>query len=115
MIEGADLHLEIDKPVKLLMRSVDVIHNFYVPEFRAKMDIVPGMVTYVWFTPTRTGTFDAFCAEFCGMGHYSMRGRVVVDTKEDYQTWLAQQKTFESLSAEAAHTKTAAVGERPTD
>ncbi len=70
VIEGADLHLQLNKPVKLLMRSVDVIHDFYVPEFRAKMDIVPGMVTYVWFTPTRTGTFEVFCAELCGTGHY---------------------------------------------
>jgi cytochrome c oxidase subunit II len=113
VIEAADLHLPVGKPIKLLMRSVDVIHDFYVPEFRAKMDIVPGMVTYVWFTPTKTGTYEVFCAEFCGTGHYAMRGKVVVDNDSDYQTWLGQQKTFESLTAQAAHIKTAASGQTP--
>jgi cytochrome c oxidase subunit 2 len=115
VIEAADLHLPVGKPIKLLMRSVDVIHDFYVPEFRAKMDIVPGMVTYVWFTPTKTGTYEVFCAEFCGTGHYAMRGKVVVDNDSDYQTWLGQQKTFESLTAQAAHIKTAASGQTPED
>ena len=55
LIEADYLHLPMGKPVKMLLRSVDVLHDFYVPEFRAKMDMVPGMVTYFWFTPTRTG------------------------------------------------------------
>ena len=63
VIEGDELHLPIGKPVKVLLRSVDVLHNFYVPEFRAKMDMVPGSVTYFWLTPTRTGTFEILCAE----------------------------------------------------
>src|SRR3569623_1742503 len=69
VIENDDLHLPIGKPVKVLLRSIDVLHDFYVPEFRAKMDLVPGSVTYVWLTPTRAGTFDILCAELCGMGH----------------------------------------------
>jgi Heme/copper-type cytochrome/quinol oxidases, subunit 2 len=52
------LHLPVGKPVKVLLRSIDVLHDFYVPEFRAKMDMIPGSVTYYWFTPTRTGTFE---------------------------------------------------------
>jgi cytochrome c oxidase subunit 2 len=56
VVEAADLHLPVGKPVKMLLRSIDVLHDFYVPEFRAKMDMIPGMVTYFWFTPTRTGT-----------------------------------------------------------
>jgi cytochrome c oxidase subunit 2 len=99
VIEAGDLHLPIDKPIKVLMRSIDVLHNFYVPEFRAKMDMVPGMVTYVWFTPTRAGTFDILCAELCGTGHGYMRGIVVVDTAEDYEAWLEEQPTFAQLSA----------------
>ncbi|QDZ01458.1 cytochrome c oxidase subunit II [Nitratireductor mangrovi] len=99
IIEAGDLHLPIDKPVKVLLRSIDVLHDFYVPEFRAKMDMVPGMVTYFWFTPTRTGTFDVLCAELCGTGHGYMRGIVVVDTEEDYQAWLAEQSTFAQLSS----------------
>jgi cytochrome c oxidase subunit 2 len=77
VIETDDLHLPIGKPVKILLRSFDVLHNFYVPEFRAKMDMVPGVVTYYWFTPTRTGTFEVLCAELCGVGHAQMRGKVV--------------------------------------
>ncbi|MBP2239222.1 cytochrome c oxidase subunit 2 [Sinorhizobium kostiense] len=99
IIEGGELHLPIGKPVKVLLRSVDVLHDFYVPEFRAKMDMVPGMVTYLWLTPTRTGTFEILCAELCGVGHPQMRGTVVVDTEEDYQAWLAEQQTFSQLSA----------------
>jgi len=99
VIEGGELHLPVGKPVKMLLRSVDVLHDFYVPEFRAKMDMIPGMVTYFWLTPTRTGTFDILCAELCGVGHPMMRGTVVVDTEADYETWLAGQATFEQLQA----------------
>ena len=99
VIAGAELHIPVDKPVKMLLRSVDVLHDFYVPEFRAKMDMVPGMVTYFWFTPTKTGTFEILCAELCGVGHPQMRGTVVVDTAEDYQTWLQQQQTFSQMMA----------------
>ena len=63
VIDNGDLHLQVGKPVKVLLRSVDVLHDFYVPEFRAKMDMVPGMVTYFWIKPIRTGTFDVLCAE----------------------------------------------------
>lgn len=98
VIVGDDLHLQIGKPVKVLLRSTDVVHNFYVPEFRAKMDFVPGSVTYFWFTPIRTGTFEALCAELCGVGHAQMRGKVVVDEESDYHAWLQKQKTFAELS-----------------
>ncbi|MBA3324119.1 MAG: cytochrome c oxidase subunit II [Rhodobacteraceae bacterium] len=99
VVEAADLHLPIGKPVKVLLRSIDVLHDFYVPEFRAKMDMVPGMITYFWFTPTRTGTFEVLCAELCGVGHGFMRGIVMVDTEEDYVAWLQDQSTFAQLSA----------------
>jgi cytochrome c oxidase subunit 2 len=94
LIDGDFLHLPIGKPVKILLRSIDTLHDFYVPEFRAKMDMIPGMVTYFWFTPTRAGTFEVLCAELCGVGHPYMRGGVVVDTDADYQAWLAKQVTF---------------------
>jgi cytochrome c oxidase subunit 2 len=97
IIDAADLHLPIDKPVKMLLRSVDVLHDFYVPEFRGKMDLIPGTVTYFWFTPTRTGEFEVLCAELCGTGHFQMRGFVMVDTEEDYQAWLGEQSTFAEL------------------
>ncbi len=100
MVQDADLHLQIDKPVKLLLRSIDVLHNFYVPEFRAKMDMVPGMITFYWFTPTKTGEYEILCAELCGTGHYAMLGTVLVDEKNDYTNWLAQQITFENALAQ---------------
>lgn len=94
IIENDEVHMVIDQPVKLLLRSVDVLHDFYVPQFRAKMDLVPGIVSYFWFIPTRTGTFEIICAEYCGIGHSVMRGKVIVDEEEDYLTWLAEQTTF---------------------
>ena len=99
VIDGDDLHLQVGKPVKVLLRSIDVLHDFYVPEFRAKMDFVPGIVTYFWLTPTRTGTFDILCAELCGSGHSAMRGSVVVEDEAAYQAWLTKQKTFAELGS----------------
>ena len=100
LVEDADLHLQIDKPVKVLLRSIDVLHNFYVPEFRAKMDMVPGLVTYYWITPTKTGEYEILCAELCGTGHYAMLGTVIVEEENDYTNWLAQQITFENALAQ---------------
>lgn len=94
LIDSDELHLPLGQPVKVLLRSIDVLHDFYVPQFRAKMDMVPGTVTYYWFTPTRTGTFDVLCFELCGVGHYAMRAKVVVDEESAYQAWLAEQSTF---------------------
>ena len=100
LIDDGDLHLQINKPVKFLLRSLDVIHNFYVPQFRGKMDMVPGLVTFYWLTPIRTGDFEVLCAEFCGTGHYAMRGRVFVDEEKKYHQWLAQQITFKQMLAQ---------------
>jgi cytochrome c oxidase subunit 2 len=101
VIDAEDLHLPIGRPVKVLLRSIDVLHDFYVPEFRAKMDMVPGSVTYFWFTPTRTGTFEVLCAELCGAGHANMRGRVVVQEAGEYHAWLEGQRTFARQLAQA--------------
>ena len=94
IISANEVVLPVGQPVKVLLRSLDVLHDFAVPQFRAKMDMVPGMVTYLWFTPTRTGSFDLLCEELCGIGHHAMRGRVVVVDEPDYETWLATQPTF---------------------
>ncbi len=101
LIQAPELHLPVGKPVKVLLRSIDVLHNFYVPQFRAKMDLVPGMVTFFWFTPTRTGTFDVLCFELCGTGHYTMRSMVIVDDESTYQNWLKEQQTFQQTQAAA--------------
>jgi cytochrome c oxidase subunit 2 len=97
VIEGGDLHLPVGKPVRVLLRSIDVVHDFYVPEFRAKMDLMPGLVSRFWFTPTRTGSFEILCAGFCGIGHPQMRGNVIVESESDYQAWLQKQQTFAQL------------------
>ena len=99
LIQADDLHILNNQPVKMNLRSIDVLHDFYVPQFRAKMDMVPGVVTYYWFTPIKTGNFEILCAEYCGTGHYAMRGRVLVDEESEYQQWLNEQMTFKELLA----------------
>ena len=101
LIEGDALHLLHDKPVKFLLRSIDVLHNFYVPQFRAKMDLVPGMVTFYWIRPTVIGDYEILCAELCGVGHHAMRGEVLVDEASDYQEWLSEQLTFGEIQQQA--------------
>ena len=102
VITSGDLHLPIGKPVKVLLRSIDVLHDFYVPEFRAKMDMVPGSVTYFWFVPTRTGTFEVLCAELCGVAHAQMRSTVIVEEDSKYHAWLEKQQTFAELQGRRA-------------
>lgn len=82
------LHLPLGQPTRLLMTSQDVIHSFYVPAFRVKQDVLPGRYTQMWFTPTKLGTFDLLCAEFCGTDHAAMRGEVVVMRPARYARWL---------------------------
>ena len=74
LIESNKLHLPLGQPVKVNLRSKDVLHNFTVTQFRVKMDLVPGLVSYLWLTPTRTGEFEVLCEELCGIGHFAMRG-----------------------------------------
>ena len=99
LVANPELHLPIGKPVKVLLRSMDVLHNFSVAQIRVKMDLVPGLVTHVWFTPTRTGDFDILCEELCGIGHFVMRGRIVVDEEAAFRNWLGTQPTFAQWQA----------------
>jgi cytochrome c oxidase subunit II len=99
LVDSPTVHLPLDQPVKLLLRSKDVLHNFTVAQFRVKMDLVPGLVSYMWFTPTRTGQFEVLCEELCGIAHHAMRGMVVVQEPGDFDTWLAAQPTFGELAA----------------
>ncbi len=94
LIASNRLHLPIDQPVKFNLRAKDVLHNFTVTQFRVKMDLVPGLVSYLWLTPTRTGEYEVLCEELCGIGHFAMRGSVVVDEQEDYEAWYAAQPTY---------------------
>jgi cytochrome c oxidase subunit 2 len=102
LITSPEVHLPIGKPLKALLRSVDVLHNFAVPQFRVKMDLVPGLVTFVWFTPTRTGNFDLLCEELCGTAHFTMRGKVVVDEEPAFREWLSGYPTFAQSMAQVA-------------
>ncbi len=99
LIFNSVVHLPLDVPVKVLLRAKDVLHDFAVPQFRVKMDMVPGLVSYVWLTPTRTGEFDILCMELCGVAHFTMRGRVVVEPQEDFDTWLASNPTYAEVVA----------------
>ncbi|WDR98321.1 cytochrome c oxidase subunit II [Burkholderia ambifaria] len=94
LIDSSEVHLPLNRPVQVLARSRDVLHDFYVPPFRARMNMVPGMVTTFWFTPTKAGRYDILCAQLCGIGHSNMRGVVVVEDEASFSRWLARQPTF---------------------
>jgi cytochrome c oxidase subunit 2 len=87
-----ELHIPVDRPIRIELEAEDVIHSFFLPDFRVKQDAVPGMTTPVWFEATRTGEFPLACAELCGLGHYTMGGTVIVYSQADFQDWLAGQQ-----------------------
>ncbi len=89
------LHIPVDRAVRVNLQAEDVIHSFFLPEFRVKQDAVPGMNTPVWFEATRTGEFTLACAELCGLGHYRMKGSVTVHSQADFQSWLDGQQADE--------------------
>ncbi len=103
-LEGAreinELHVPVGRNVKLTLTSEDVIHDFYVPAFRTKMDVLPGRYTTEWFRPTRIGAYHIFCAEYCGTKHSGMIGTVYVQSAEDYNKWLAQGSGEGSMAEE---------------
>ena len=86
-----ELHLPIGTPTTIHVTSRDVIHGFWLPEFRIKVDMVPGLVNTVRITPTRLGTYRVVCSEFCGVLHGAMAGKVVVENQQDFAKWFAQQ------------------------
>jgi len=88
------VHLPLNQAAHVLLRSTDVLHNFTVPQFRVKMDLVPGMITYQWFEPIVAGTYEVLCEELCGVGHFAMRSKVVVEPQADFDAWLDAQPTF---------------------
>ena len=89
------LHLPVGKVASIRIRSKDVIHSFFVPEFRLKQDAVPGLPMQVWLEPTRAGEFEIRCAELCGLGHYRMRGFATTESPEAFQAWLQETKANE--------------------
>ena len=90
------MHVVVNEPVRVVLRSTDVIHSFHLPNFRVKQDSIPGLTVELWFTPIATGEFEIACAELCGLGHYTMRGFLTVDENEgQLQQWLDEQLEFQ--------------------
>ncbi len=94
-----ELHIPVGRPIKLTMTSQDVIHDFFVPAFRVKRDVLPGRYTTVWFQATKAGQYHLFCAQYCGTQHSGMIGWVVVMELTDYQRWLSGGATGVSMAA----------------
>lgn len=99
-----DLVVQAGQPVKLLMSSQDVIHSFFVPDFRIKMDVLPNRYTVSWFEAEEPGEYDIYCTEYCGKGHSEMLGKVIVKNEADYNKWLEESKVDipEGMSLEEA-------------
>ncbi|MFM7845345.1 MAG: cytochrome c oxidase subunit II, partial [Planctomycetota bacterium] len=91
-IQGVnDLHLPVNEDVVIQLKSMDVLHSFFLPHVRVKHDAVPGMKQFVWFKANKAGVFDIVCAELCGWGHYKMRGKMTLESRDQFDTWLAKQ------------------------
>jgi cytochrome c oxidase subunit 2 len=93
-----EMHVPVGQPVLIRLRSRDVLHSFFVPEFRLKQDAVPGMTIPVWFQATREGTYEVVCAELCGWGHYRMRARLVLENRDQFRKWLQEENRKEEQS-----------------
>jgi len=120
-----ELHVPVGRKVKLIMTSEDVIHDFFVPAFRTKADVVPGRYTTMWFEPTTPGTYHLFCAEYCGMNHSGMTGSIIVMEPRDFDNWLsgnigattpaaAGQQLFQTLGCASCHGANGEGGRGPT-
>ena len=95
VVKRGDVFVPNKRPIIVRLRTHDVIHSFFVPEFRVKQDVLPGLTTRLKFTPTRTGKFELACAELCGLGHYNMRGTcTVLEPASVLMQWLSKQFTF---------------------
>jgi cytochrome c oxidase subunit II len=94
-----ELHIPMGRPIKLILTSQDVIHDFFVPAFRVKTDVLPGRYTTLWFEATKPGEYHLFCAQYCGTQHSGMIGRIVVMEPTRYQTWLGGETTAISMAS----------------
>ena len=97
-----ELHVPIGRPVKLIMGSEDVIHSFFIPDYRVKADVVPGRYNTLWFTATKPGRYHIFCTQYCGTKHSAMIGWVTAMEPADYQTWLSGGSSGGSMAANGA-------------
>ena len=120
-----ELHVPVGRKIKLIMTTEDVIHDFFVPAFRMKADVVPGKYTTQWFEATKTGTFHLFCAEYCGMNHSGMIGSIIVMEPREFDNWLsgntnalspaaAGQQLYQTLGCVSCHGANGEGGRGPT-
>jgi cytochrome c oxidase subunit 2 len=120
-----ELHVPIGRPIRLKMISEDVIHSFFLPDFRVKMDVLPGRYTEMWFEATKLGEYHLYCAEYCGTEHADMRGRVVAMEPADYVDWLARgaseppqtagNRLFTQLRCNTCHSENSELRSPPLD
>ncbi len=107
-----ELHVPVDRPVIIELSSKDVIHNFALPHMRMAQDAIPGQIIPMWFKPIKTGNYEVVCGQLCGLGHYGMKGMLVVDNPEEYQAWLKER--VELSGAQSAPPPGAPKTENPT-
>lgn len=98
-----ELHVPENEQVVIAIKSMDVLHSFFLPNLRVKQDVVPGMKQFVWFEAKKQGTYDIVCAELCGWGHYKMKGRVTVESREEFDTWLEKTQREQNQTELAAN------------
>jgi cytochrome c oxidase subunit 2 len=120
-----ELHVPVNRKIKLIMTTEDVIHDFFVPAFRTKADVIPGRYTTLWFEATKPGRYDLFCAEYCGMNHSGMSGSVIVMEQREFDDWLsgnvgsttpatAGQQLYQTLGCASCHGANGEGGRGPT-
>ncbi len=95
-----DLHLPVNEEILLELKSMDVLHSFFLPNMRVKQDAVPGMMIPVWFRANEVGNYDLVCAELCGWGHYKMKGRLTVEPRAAFDEWLAKKYSEQEATQE---------------
>jgi cytochrome c oxidase subunit II len=97
-LQHPELHVPVGRDVRIMIQSVDVLHSLFIPEFRVKMDAVPGRYTDLWFHATETGTFPIYCAEYCGTSHSDMLTKIVVHTDAEFKAWVEEEiRRIESM------------------
>ena len=102
IVTSGELHVPVNRPVVAELSSKDVIHDYFLPSMRIGGDAIPGSLIPVWFTPIKTGTYEVICAQLCGLGHYGMKGTLVVDTPQDYEAWLKERAELAGGAQSAA-------------
>jgi cytochrome c oxidase subunit 2 len=116
IVVSGELHVPVDRPVIIELSSKDVIHNFCLPHMRMAQDAIPGQVIPMWFKPIKKGSYEVVCGQLCGLGHYSMKGMLVVDDPPEFQAWLKERVELsgsQTAPAPADASKTATPGGEP--